>query len=149
MNNFHRYIVNVEGAVVREDGRYLMIVRSWQKRHQPGTLTLPGGKVENAGTSDAVLETHLRREIDEETGVAVYDDMYYLESKSFVTGDGEPVIDIVFLCRYKTGAPVLTRPEEVASIHWMTAEEILAHPKTKDWTRQSIQLAEALRARVW
>jgi 8-oxo-dGTP diphosphatase len=143
------YIVNVEGAVVREDGRYLMIDRSHLKRHEPGALTFPGGKVEAAGTSDTVLETHLRREIDEETGVAVYDEIHYLESKSFVTGDGEAVIDVVFLCRYKSGEPIITRPDEVDAIHWLTADEILRHPNAKAWTLQSLSLAEALRPRVW
>jgi 8-oxo-dGTP diphosphatase len=144
-----RYIVNVEGVVVREDGRYLMIERSHLKRHEPGALTFAGGKVEAAGTSDTVLETHLRREIDEETGVAVYDDIHYLESKSFVTGDGEAVIDVVFLCRYKSGEPTITRPNEVDAIHWMTADEIHRHPDLKAWTRQSLALAEALHRRVW
>ena len=144
-----RYIVNVEGAVVREDGRYLMIERSHLKRHEPGALTFPGGKVEAAGTSDTVLEMHLRREIGEETGVAVHEDIHYVESKSFVTGDGEAVIDIVFLCRYKSGEPIITRPDEVAAIHWMTADEILRHPNAKTWTRQSLVLAEALRPRLW
>jgi 8-oxo-dGTP diphosphatase len=144
-----RYIVNVEGVVVRADGRYLMIVRSLLKRHEPGALTPPGGKVEMAGISDAVLETHLRREIEEETGIEIYDDVHYLESKSFVTGDGEPVINVVFLCRYKAGEPIITRPEEVESLRWMTAEEIFAHPNTRAWTEQSIHLAEALRSHIW
>jgi 8-oxo-dGTP diphosphatase len=144
-----QYIVNVEGAIVREDGRYLMIELSRLKRHEPGALTFPGGKVEAAGTSDTVLETHLRREIDEETGVALYDDIHYLESKSFVTGDSSAVIDVVFLCRYKSGEPIITRPDEVAAIHWLTADEILRHPDAKPWTRQSLVLAEALRPRVW
>jgi 8-oxo-dGTP pyrophosphatase MutT (NUDIX family) len=148
MMGFERYIVNVEGAIVRTDGRYLMLVRSHQKRHEPGALTFPGGKVEGAGTSDMVLETHLRREIDEETGISVYDDIHYVESRSFVTGDGEAVIDVIFLCRYKSGEPLITRPDEVEAIHWMTMDEIFAHPDCKAWTRQSLALAEALRSRL-
>lgn len=145
MTPAERYIVNVEGVVVNDEGRYLMIVRSHLKRHEPGALTMPGGKVEQVGTEDGVLEANVRREIEEETGVSVYDDIHYLESKSFVTGDGEPVIDVVFLCRYKTGTPRITRPEEVDAIHWMSAEEILAHPRTQPWIAQSIQLAESMR----
>jgi 8-oxo-dGTP diphosphatase len=58
------YIVNVEGAVVRsEDGRYLMVVRGEQESHASGALTFPGGKVEDAGSADDVLEETLRREI--------------------------------------------------------------------------------------
>ncbi len=148
MNQLERYVVNVEGVVVRADGRYLMIIRSYLKRHEPGALTMPGGKVEQAGTNDGILEAHVRREIEEETGVTVHDDIRYLESKSFVTGDGEPVIDVVFLCRYKAGEPAITRPEEVDAIYWMTADEILAHPRTRPWIAQSIQRAEAARTEV-
>jgi 8-oxo-dGTP pyrophosphatase MutT (NUDIX family) len=145
------YVVNVEGAVVRsEDGRYLMVVRGEQESHAAGALTFPGGKVEGAGSADDVLEETLRREIMEEVAVEVHDDMVYLESKAFVADDGEPVVDVVFLCRYRSGEPGVGDPGEVAAVRWMTAEEILAHPETPPWTRQSIELAERRRvARGW
>jgi 8-oxo-dGTP diphosphatase len=138
------YIVNVEGAVVK-DGRYLMVVRGQQESHAPGVLTFPGGKVENTGNADSALEETLRREIREEVGVQVHDDMAYVESKSFVADDGELVVDVVFLCRYRSGTPTVGDPGEVAAVHWMKAEEILEHPKTPPWTRQSIELAEKKR----
>jgi len=49
-----------------------------------------------------VLEITIRREIMEEVGVEVHDDVNYVESHSFVA-DGEPYVDIVFLCRHKDG----------------------------------------------
>ena len=144
------YIVNVEGVVVRSsDGRYLMIVRGAGESYLPGVLTLPGGKVEDAGSEDGILEDTLRREIREEVGVEVHDDMVYVESKSFVA-EGDPVVDVVFLCRYHSGEAAVGDPDEVASVHWMTADEILRHPKTPPWTRQSIELAEKKRvAKGW
>ena len=143
------YIVNVEGVIVKQ-GRYLMVVRGEQESHAPGVLTFPGGKVEGAGNADDVLEETLRREIREEVGIEVHDDMAYLESKAFVAADGEPVVDVVFLCRYRSGEPTVGDPGEVAAVRWMTAEEILAYPKTPPWTRQSIELAERKRiAKGW
>ena len=138
------YIVNVEGAVVK-DGRYLMIVRGEQESHAPGVLTFPGGKVEHAESVDNVLEETIRREIREEVGVEIHDEVVYVESKAFVADDGEPVIDVVFLCRHRSGEPAIGDPGEVAAIHWMTLDEILEHPKTLPWTRQSILLAEKKR----
>ena len=138
------YIVNVEGIVTKE-GRYLMIVRSEQESHAPGALSVPGGKVENAGNTANILEATLHREIKEEVDLEVHDDVYYLESKSFVADDGEVVVDIVFLCRYKQGVPRLVEPDEVAALEWLTAEEVCAHPKTQEWTQQSIMLAEKKR----
>jgi 8-oxo-dGTP diphosphatase len=145
------YIVNVEGAVVRsEDGRYLMVVRGEQESHAPGALAFPGGKVENAGVMGNVLEETLRREIEEEVGIQVHPDMVYLESNSFITDDGDPVVDVVFLCRYKSGEPIVGDPDEVAAVRWMMADEILDRPETPPWMRQSIELAERKRmAKGW
>ena len=143
------YIVNVEGVIVKQ-GRYLMVVRGEQESHAPGVLTFPGGKVEGAGNADDVLEETLRREIREEVGIEVHDDMAYLESKAFVAADGEPVVDVAFMCRYRSGEPTVGDPGEVAAVRWMPAEEILAHPKTPPWTRRSIELAERKRiAKGW
>ncbi len=64
------YIVNVE-AFVYDNGRYLMIVRGLDEDIQPGTLTPPGGKVEDVVDAPDVLEATLRREVREETGVEV------------------------------------------------------------------------------
>jgi len=143
------YIVNVEAAVVQE-GRYLTIVRSERESHAAGVLSLPGGKVEHADNTPNVLEETLRRELLEEVGVQVKEGIAYVESNAFVADDGEQVINIVFLCRYKSGTPTAIDPDEVAAVQWLTTQEILNHPKTPPWTRQSIELAERIRAeRQW
>jgi len=143
------YIVNVEAAVVQE-GRYLTIVRSERESHAAGVLSLPGGKVEQAGNTTNVLEETLRRELLEEVGIQVQKEVAYVESNAFVADDGEPVINIVFLCRYKSGTPAAIDPDEVAAVQWLTAQEILTHPKAPVWMRQSIELAERVRVeRQW
>ncbi len=136
-----RYIVNVEGVVVR-DGRYLMIVRGDGEGHAPGALSLPGGKVELAGTADAILERTLQREILEETGIVVDGTMEYIESKAFLTDTGEPVVGVVFLCRYEGGQPTVADRAEVAAIQWLSADQICQCAEAPTWTRQSIALAE-------
>lgn len=136
------FIVNVEAAVVR-DGRYLMVIRSEREAHAAGTLSFPGGKVEDDGPLDDVLETTARREVIEETGIHLADEMVYVESKSFSAS--APVVDVVLLCRYETGEIRPGDPDEVAGVEWLTAEEILAHPKTPPWTAQSIRRAEQVR----
>ena len=139
------YIVNVEAAIVK-DGHYLMIIRGEQETHAPGALSLPGGKVEDAGNADNILERTLRREIAEEVGIEAYADMEYIQSTAFIADDGEPVVNVVFLCQYKAGTPTLGDSGEVAAIQWMTAEEVLEDPKTPEWTRQTIERAERKRA---
>jgi 8-oxo-dGTP pyrophosphatase MutT (NUDIX family) len=136
-------MVNVEAAVVNA-GRYLMVVRSEQESHAAGALSFPGGKVEFTEPLADVLEATARREVREETGVEI-DAIVYVESKSFVTSDGKPVVDIVLLCRYQAGDAISHDPSEVAAVEWLTAQEVLAHPKTPPWTAESIQLAERVR----
>lgn len=139
------YIVNVEGVVYRkEDNRYLMMVRGEGEEYLPGALSFPGGKVEGAEFVDNVLEATVRREILEEVGVEVHDDITYVESHSFV-GDGEPCVDVVFLCRYKDGEALPGDPEEVESVAWMRYDEVLQNPDAPEWTKQSLKLAEAKR----
>jgi len=138
------YIVNVEVVIACGD-RYLMAVRSEQETHAPGAMSFPGGKVENAGVAANVLEETARREVREEAGVEIGDEIVYLESKSFIADDGQPVVDIVFLAQYASGTPTPGDPAEVASLTWMTAAEIASHRKTAPWTLDSITLAEQRR----
>ncbi len=136
------YIVNVEGAIVK-DGRYLMVVRG-EEEYAPGGLNFPGGKVEEASSSDDVLEETLRREIAEEVGLEVHAEMAYVRSSAFLA-EGDRVVDVVFLCRWQSGEAVAADPAEVAAVHWMTATEAIAHPETPPWTRLSLELAERVR----
>ncbi len=136
-----RYIVNVEAAIMRDD-RYLLIVRGANESHAPGMLSLPGGKVEQTGNAIGILEDALRREIREEVGIEVEGPPTYLESTAFVADDGEPVINIVFLCRYRAGDAGPVGSEEVAQVRWMTAAEVRADPRTPPWLRGSVDLAE-------
>ena len=139
-----KYVVNVEGVIVKE-GHYLLAIRSDKEDHAPGGLAPPGGKVEGTGSAANILETTLRREIAEEVGLEVQDEMVYLESNAFVADDGDPVVDVVFLCRYKAGTAVAATSAEVAGVQWMTADEVRGHPQIAPWTRQSIELAERKR----
>jgi len=137
------YIVSVEAAIFAGD-RWLVAKRSEEEEHAPGTLSLVGGKVEVTGDSPAVLEKTLVREVMEEVGIEVRDEMVYLESKAFVTDKGEPVVDVVFLCEHKCGQARPVDPE-VEAVHWMTAEEVMEEEKAPGYLKDTIRLAEAIR----
>lgn len=134
------FIVNVEG-VLRRGERYLLTLRSEDEGPAPGTLSLPGGKVEYSDATEETLEHTLRREILEETGVRVVNPVY-LESKWFRADDGEPVVDIVFVCDHTGGEARVGDAGEIAEVLWLTAAEVAAHPKAPPWTRASIEKAE-------
>lgn len=134
------FIVNVEG-VVRRGERYLLTVRSEKEAHAPGTLSLPGGKVEFSDAVQDTFEHTLKREIREETGVEV-ENLVYLESNWFKADDGVPVVDIVFLCDYAAGDAKALDSDELADVLWLTAAEVEAHPKAPIWTKRSVEKAE-------
>jgi 8-oxo-dGTP diphosphatase len=142
----YRHIVNVEGAIFKE-GRYLLVVRGEAESHAPGALTLVGGKVEFFGNPDQddILETTLRREILEEVTVEIEDEMEYIESVAFSTDDGFPVVDVVFLCKYRSGTPSIGDAGEVGSMHWMTPQEVILSSDVPEWTRRSIEKADEKR----
>ena len=140
------YIVNVEGAVWRR-GRYMLIVRGLEEAHAAGLLSLVGGKVEDTeGQIADVLEMTLRREILEEVGLVVKETVYV--HNTHFTAAGKNVIDIVFLCRYESGEPLITDPGEVAEILWLTAADVLNHPAAPTWTKDSIERVEQVRSRL-
>ncbi len=142
----YKVIVIVEGAIFK-DGRYLLVVRGEQEDHAPGILALVGGKVEvfEDPAQDNVLENTLRREILEEVTIEIEDEMAYVESDAFPTDAGDPVVDVIFLCKYKSGTPSIGDEEEVAGLNWMTAQEIIHSTKIPEWTRRSIEKAEKKR----
>lgn len=137
------FLVNVEGAVFRED-KWLIIERSTKEAHAGGLLSLVGGTVENEGNSEDILERTLKRELFEEVGVKVKDKMEFVRNTSFSIENGSEVIDIVFLCEFEEGEPFAKSPDEVDAVYWMTTDEVLNHPRAPIWLINSIQEAEAL-----
>ena len=133
------FVVNTQCAVLRDE-RILMIVRGEGVRHAPGVLAFPGGKVEIEDGPADVLESTVRREVMEETGVTVSPDLEYVRSVSFSLNDGIPVVDVLFMGEYVEGEPCITDPGEVAEIRWMTPDEILANDKTQPWLEDAINL---------
>jgi 8-oxo-dGTP diphosphatase len=110
-------------------------------------LAFPGGKVDGGTLATDILESTLRREIQEEAGIEVGESMTYVESVSF-EGNGVYCLSVVFLCEYRSGTPRIDDPGEVAAIHWMTAQNVLDHPDAPPWLKQSIAKAERIRTRL-
>jgi len=61
--------VNTQCAVLR-DGKFLMITRGAAVKHASGVLGFPGGKVDPGDEPESVLESTVRREVFEETGIS-------------------------------------------------------------------------------
>jgi len=110
------FVANV--VVYREsDGRCLILKRSEREKVHPGKYCVPGGKLEwkdmdvtkptrlNGDVLDFedAVEKLLAREVLEEAGIAIYQDLKYVNSVAFVRPDGIPVILVKFAARYAGG----------------------------------------------
>lgn len=136
------FAVNVEGVIYR-DGLFLMIERGAAEHQGAGWLSFPGGTVEWDGEGRDVLEHTATREVTEEVGLDVRGLWHHVENKVFAI-DEQPVLDVVMVAPSDTGEPSIAAPEEVASIAWMTAGDILADLRTQPWTRDSIVRCQLL-----
>lgn len=135
------YFVNVEAAI-RRDGHWLIIERSKKEEHAGGLLSLVGGTVEGSGPSENSLEDTLIREVFEEIGVRIKNQMTYVRSSSFPLEDGRMVLDLVFLCEIEDGEPYIKSKDEVEAFFWMTKDEIKSHPQAPSWLIASVEVAE-------
>lgn len=134
--------VNVEGAIYKGN-KWLMAERSNKESHAAGTLAMVGGTLETDTNMQNALEETLKREVLEEVGIEIEKEMQYIESKTFTSDNDQKVLDVVFLCKHKRGKAVV-RSDEVESVLWLTTEEIMQHPKTPEWIKQSIRIADVM-----
>jgi 8-oxo-dGTP diphosphatase len=134
------YTVVVEG-VISIDDRWLLIKRSMQEEHEPGAISLVGGRVETTKFSHDVLEQSLIRETAEEINITIQEEMQYLWSSSLKTKKGELVVTVVFLCSYESGEIFVREKEEVADILYLDTDTILASDEIPDYVKKSIELA--------
>lgn len=143
-----RYVVQVEAAIYRV-GRYLLIQRSLEEAHAPGTLALPGGKVEAALADEPLLivEHTLRREVREEVGLEVQA-LAYVYSNFFEADDGDPCVALTFLASVEAGEPSISDPAEVAGFVWVSAADIETFATLPPWTRQALRYADQARRQM-
>ncbi|MFF4216397.1 NUDIX hydrolase [Streptomyces nondiastaticus] len=105
------HFVSVAGAVVREDGRVLVIRRADNGRWEP-----PGGVLELSESPEAGA----RREVLEETGIEVEVQRLTGVYKNMARG----VVALVFRCTPVGGSERTS--EESAAVSWMALEEATA-----------------------
>ena len=115
-------------AVVRRDGRILLLQRSLKSGFDPGRWELPGGKI-NYGEN---LGDALQREVQEEVGLVIkvgrpFKTWHFIKEPFWVTG-------VTFLCDYVSG-DVKLRPEHAASV-WIDPERYRDYPLSTSMEEQ-------------
>ncbi len=116
------HVLLVNGAVFKGE-KVLISQRSWKETHMPGKWTIPGGKVEKtSGGVYSVIEKTLRKEIKEEVGVTIRNNVHLVVNNTFIRSTGEHVVELVFACKYKSGR---ARPlDDTISCRWVSVKEL-------------------------
>lgn len=93
-NQSHLVLIN---ALVEKGGKLLLSQRSFEESHEPGKWTIPGGKVDQTeGDVWNIVEKTLAREVREETGVKIKDEVVFLANNTFIRSTGHHVVALVF-----------------------------------------------------
>jgi 8-oxo-dGTP pyrophosphatase MutT (NUDIX family) len=122
-------------AIVVKEGKYLITRRSPLKKRFGGMWTVPGGKLETSDyvnlpkdTKDYwynVLEQVLRREVKEETGLAIQN-IEYVTSLATIHADGAPSLVISCMADWE-GGEVILQESETDQFAWVSLEEAKDH----------------------
>lgn len=119
-SKLHSIIVN---ALVVKDGKILVSQRSFEEKHEPGKWTIPGGKIEKTeGDVFGVVEKTLAREVMEETGVTITENVVPAVNNTFIRSDGTHVIALTYVCYWELGEPQAL--EDTIDVKWISEEEI-------------------------
>ena len=115
----HKVIVK---GWVEKNGKYLLAKRASTEKHHAGVWSLPGGNIET-DIADNIIETTLQREIEEEIGIKVSENMELIYNNSFIkTSDGSHVINLTFICHWESG---IEKPlEDTEELKWYSLEEL-------------------------
>lgn len=134
-DNAKFHIVLVKGWI-EKNGKFLLAKRANTELHKPGAWSLPGGKVESTGEEKNILQKTLKKEIREEVGIEIEDNIEILYNNSFIRVDNAHVVNVTFLCHYKSGE---AKPlEDTAEIKWLTIDELKNFGEAEDFLKAEI-----------
>ena len=133
------FVANV--VVFREsDKRCLILKRDVREKVHPGKYAVPGGKLEwsnldlksptrmNGDVIDFenAAEALLKREVFEEAGIRIKDDLMYVNSVAYVRPDGIPSVMIKFAAKYESGEVRLEKGG-FTDFAWVNQDEVKSY----------------------
>ena len=124
-------------AVIRRNGRILLLQRSQNSGFDPGRWELPGGKIDYGED----LTEALIREVSEEVGIVIrvgrpFKTWHFIKEPFWVTG-------ITFECDYISGDIVLSPEHDAHS--WIKPEEYKNYPLSTSMEEQINAYLELIR----
>lgn len=134
-DNANFFIVAVK-AWVKKGDKFLLARRSMDEVHMPGVWSVPGGKVDGGADTVNVLQETLKKEVLEEVGLEISDDIQLVFNNTFTRSDGSSVVGLTFLCHWKSGEA--KPPEDTSEVGWLTIEEQLSMEEIEDFLKREI-----------
>lgn len=125
--------VTQKAVIIREDGKILALRRSATCPRRPLTWDLPGGVVEYGED----LTESLKREVREEAGIVVVNNIALLDAAGYTNTEGEYWISIGYIARVPRDTAVALSFEH-DWFEWLTNEEFLAW-QTTDYIKRFLQ----------
>ena len=133
--------LNVVKVAIEHDEKFL-IIKSPEGKHAGGLLAFPGGKVEEIDEQNEwnILRFAAKRQVLEEVGLDLQDELKYIISNYFVDSIGAHVIDTIFHCKIeKTDLTINASAREVQQYYWLTEEEINQANNAPAWLKKYVQ----------
>lgn len=134
----HSIITN---ALIVKDDKILISQRSLNEKHDPLKWTIPGGKVEKTeGNVFSILEKTLKREVKEEVGLTIKDDIRLISNNTFIRTGGQHVIALIFICYWKSGT---AKPiEDTNDVKWVCENDLKLYdfsPNVEEYLKQGFK----------
>jgi len=122
------------GAIVANDkDEILLVKRSLSSRHEPGTWSRPGGKIEFGET----IESALAREILEETGIQIQAIEFLEVSQSVDPENDFHWISLGYFAWYSSGTARNMEPDRHDEVAWFPLDQL--PPGINAITRRAIR----------
>ncbi len=105
-------------AIIEKDNKILLLKRSEKYEHLTDEWDIPGGRI-NFGEEP---EEGLKREIEEETGLALEEIKEILDVSTVFKNEEKQIVRITYLCTVKEGKDNISN--EHTEMQWLEKEEI-------------------------
>lgn len=134
--DINTHVVLVTAFILKKN-KILLAKRSKNDPQAGGLWSIPGGKVD-LEVGESVIENTLKKEINEEVGIEIRDDIFYLGSDAFTRVSGHHVIELIYLTYWKSGeAKPLEDQEEV---QWLELDQLNKNDDLPDFLKSKIKL---------
>lgn len=139
----NKFLISAE-CIIRDSNQKILTIIRPNHKHAGGLISFPGGGcevVDGDGSNDCLKNTAIR-EVQEEVGIVLEDELKYLFSSMFKDSvNNNKVVHVVFLCDIiNTNINLQVDGVEVTEHFWLTKDEILRYKNCPPWVHDYIQL---------